>query len=118
MVADNAAHVLPRAGTISLAWSLVIAEAQAARSMVEAVDAKLADALASALDTEVPLSDGDVTLPHGVSPSTLPWPSLAEQFDIGGSESYWWSVPPASTGFCAKTHFGPLNGNQFCALST
>lgn len=117
VVADNAAHILPRAGAITLAWCQVIAEAQASRSMVETVDSKLADALTLTLDTVVPVADGEVTLPQGVSPTTLPWPDLAQQFDIVGAESYWWSLPPANTGFRAKTHRGPLNAMQFCALS-
>ena len=117
IVADNATNILPRAAAISLAWSEVIAEAQAARSMVETVDARLAEALTGILADDVPLVDGDVTLPQGVSPTSLPWPGLAEQFDLGGSESYWWSVPPANTGFRAKTHHGPLNATQFYGLS-
>ena len=117
IVADNAAHVLPRAAAISLAWSVVIADAQAARSMVETVDAKLGEALIATLAGEAPVPDSEVTLPQGVSPASLPWPDLAAQFDIGGSESYWWSVPPASTGFRAITHRGVLNASQFYGLS-
>jgi type VI secretion system protein ImpM len=117
VVADNVDVLLPRAGAISLAWSEVIANAQTARSQVEAVDVQLADALATILEDALPVPDGDVTLPHGVSPTSLPWPGLAESFDIGGSESFWWSVPPATTGFRAKTHQGPLNASQFCGLS-
>jgi type VI secretion system protein ImpM len=117
VVADNAALILPRAGAISLAWSQVIADAQSSRSVVETVDARLAEALATMLAELAPVVDGDVTLPQGVSPTTLPWPGLAEQFDIGGSESYWWSVPPATTGFRAKTHQGPLSASQFCGLT-
>jgi type VI secretion system protein ImpM len=116
IVADNAERVLPRAGPISLAWCEVIAEAQLARSQVEQVDAKLTHALLSILAAEVPAADGDMTLPPGVSPTSLPWPGLAESFDLSGSESYWWSVPPATTGFRAKTHIGSLNASQFCGL--
>lgn len=118
IVPDNAAHVLPRAGLITLAWGAVIAEAQSARSMVETVDARLAEALITHLGDDIPTFDGDVTLPQGVSPASLPWPGLADQFDIEGTESYWWSVPPANTGFRAKTHQGPLNATQFCGLSS
>lgn len=117
VVEDNMAVVLPRAGAIGLAWSEVIADAQATRSQVEAVDARLADSLAAKLADVAPTPDGDVTLPQGVNPTSLPWPGLSETFDIQGSESYWWSVPPASTGFRARTHQGPLNANQFCGLS-
>ena len=117
VVADNLSLVLPRAGAISLAWSEVIAHAQTTRSQVETIDLRLADVLATTLAEVAPISDGDVTLPQGVSPTSLPWPGLAETFDIGGSESFWWSVPPASTGFRAITHQGPLNANQFCALT-
>lgn len=117
VVADNAALVLPRAGAITLAWSEVIADAQSLRSQVEAVDTRLANALATTLAEVAPVADGDVTLPQGVNPTSLPWPGLAETFDIGGSESFWWSVPPASTGFRARTHQGPLSATQFCGLS-
>jgi type VI secretion system protein ImpM len=117
VVADNVARVLPRAGSIGLAWASVIAEAQATRSLVETVDSHLAQALSTTLANAVPALDGDMTLPPGVSSSALPWPGLADQFDIGGTESYWWSVPPANTGFRAKTHHGPLNATQFCGLS-
>jgi type VI secretion system protein ImpM len=117
VVADNAARVLPRAGAISLAWANVIAEAQLARSLVETVDSHLADALSTSLANDVPEYDGDMTLPPGVSPTLLPWPGLVDDFDIGGNESFWWSVPPANTGFRAKTHHGPLSATQFCALS-
>lgn len=117
IVADNAANVLPRAGAISLAWSGVIADAQSSRSQVEVVDTRLAEALATTLAEVAPEPDGDVTLPQGVNPTSLPWPGLAETFDLGGSESFWWSVPPASTGFRARTHYGPLNATQFCGLS-
>lgn len=117
VVEDNVAVILPRAGAIGLVWSEVIANAQATRSQVEAVDARLAETLAATLAEVAPTPDGDVTLPQGVSPTSLPWPGLSETFDIRGSESYWWSVPPASTGFRARTHLGPLNANQFCGLS-
>ena len=117
VVADNMRIVLPRAAAIGLAWSNVIADAQAMRSQVELVDARLGEALATTLAEAPPMSDSDVTLPQGVSPMSLPWPGLAETFDMGGSESFWWSVPPASTGFRAKSHHGALNASQFCALS-
>ncbi len=117
VVADNIGTVLPRAGAIGLAWSKVIAEAQASRSQIEAVDLRLADALSTTLAEACPTPDGEVTLPQGASPASLPWPGLAETFDIGGAESFWWSVPAASTGFRAKTHHGPLNASQFCGLS-
>lgn len=118
VVADNAPLVLPRAGAISLAWSEVIADAQSSRRQVEEVDAKLAEALSATLAAVAPVPDGDVTLPQGVSPTSLPWPGLVDTFDIGGSESFWWSVPPAGTGFRAKTHLGPLNASQFCGLTS
>ena len=86
------------------------------RSHIEALDAKLVDALAQQMAREVPEGEGDITLPPGVSPLTLPWPELARSFDLRGSDSYWWSVPPASTGFRARTHTGPLTSSHFGVL--
>ena len=116
LTGENIASVVPRAALIALAWSAAITDAQIARSHVEALDAKLTDALASQLAQELPGGDVDVTLPPGVSPLTLPWPELATSFDLQGSESYWWSVPPASTSFRACTHNGPLTAYHFSML--
>lgn len=113
---DSAIPVLQRAAPIALAWSDVIAKAQISRAGIESVDAQLESVLSIELAKEPPLADGDVTLPPGVSPASLPWPGLAETFDLRGSESYWWSVPPADTGYRARTHTGPLQATQFCGL--
>jgi type VI secretion system protein ImpM len=112
----NALDLLPRAAMIALAWGHVIAEAQAARTPVEVVDAQLAEAFAAELRRDILFQEGDKTLPPGVNPTTLP-PSLAESFDMRAAESYWWSVPPAGTGFRARTHAGQLNAILFSNLS-
>lgn len=113
---ENFAAIVPRAGLIGLAWGDAITSAQMSRSHVESLDASLATSLALQLSQDVPEADGDVTLPHGVSPLTLPWPDLGKNFDLHGTESYWWSVPPASTGFRARTHNGPLTAYHFTTL--
>lgn len=113
---ENVADVVPRAALIGLAWSAAITEAQIARSHIEALDSKLIETLGRQLAQEIPGSDGDLTLPPGVSPLTLPWPELTRSFDIRGTESYWWSVPPATTGFRARTHNGPLSTYHFNTL--
>ncbi len=115
---ENIARVVPRAGLIGLAWAAAIAEAQMSRSHIEVLDAKLAEVLALQMTQDIPEGDGDVTLPPGVSPLTLPWPELSSSFDLRGSESYWWSVPPASTGFRARMHTGQLTSSHFGALGS
>jgi type VI secretion system protein ImpM len=114
--AENAGRLIPRAALIALAWSAAITEAQMSRSHIEVLDKKLLDLLALGLAQDAPVADGDVTLPPGVNPQTLPWPDLGASFDMQGSESYWWSVPPASTGFRARTHMGPLSAHHFSML--
>ena len=111
----NVGELMPRAATIAMAWCDVIREAQSARSALDALDSALAMVLATELAREA-VQDAEVTLPPGASPTTLPWPGLAESFDLRSSESVWWSVPPASTGYRARTHLGPLNATHFCAL--
>jgi type VI secretion system protein ImpM len=113
----NALSLLPRAAAIALAWGQVIAEAQAARAPVDVVDAQLAQVFVDELAKDILLQEGDKTLPPGVNPTTLPWPSLSESFDMRAGESYWWSVPPAGTGFRARTHTGPLNAIHFFNIS-
>ena len=113
---DNIARVVPRAALIGLAWGAAITEAQMLRSHIEALDAKLADSFALQMAKDPPGGDGDTTLPPGVSPLTLPWPELASNFDLRGSDSYWWSVPPATTGFRARTLTGQLTSSHFGSL--
>ena len=113
---ENRGDMVPRAASIGLAWSAAITQAQVARSPIEALDAQLVEALGNALTLDIPGGDGDVTLPPGVSPLTLPWPELSSSFDMRGSESYWWSVPPATTGFRARTHNGPLSAHHLSTL--
>ncbi len=112
----NAATLLPRAAALGLAWSDVIGEAQLGRQGIDVLDARLESALAEVLSSAPAIDDSDRTLPRGMNPVTAPWPDLANTFDPQGSESYWWSVPPASTGFRARTHVGPLSGMHFLAL--
>lgn len=116
ILGDNVVNILLRAGPISLGWCDVISLAQLSRAAMDVVDAQLATVLANELVKDAPAADGDITLPPGVSPTSLPWPGLADTFDLNGAESYWWSVPPANTGFRARTHTGPLHATQFCAL--
>lgn len=113
---EKVADVVPRAALIGLAWSAAITEAQIARSHIEALDARLIETLRCQLALDIPSSEGDLTLPPGLSPLTLPWPELTTSFDIRGTESYWWSVPPATTGFRARTHNGPLSTYHFNTL--
>ena len=112
----NVASVVPRAALIGLAWGAAITEAQMSRSHAETLDARLAEALTLHMAMDAPVSDGDMTLPPGVSPVTLPWPELAGSFDLRGNDSYWWSVPPAGTGFRARTHSGQLTPSHFGSL--
>lgn len=109
-------QVLARSGTVALAWSEVIEGAIRNRLAVELVDRALAERLESGLAADVSQEDGDTTLRHGDSPRQLPWPGLSESFETSGAESYWWSVPPARTGFRAVTHVGSLSSSFFLAL--
>lgn len=113
---DNVVATVSRAGAIALAWARVVHEIQFARTPIDSADALLGQALQVELAKEPPAVEADVTLPPGASPLSLPWPGLAETFDVRGGESYWWSVPPASTGFRARTHSGPLSGSHFLNL--
>ncbi len=113
---DNIAEFVPRAALIGLAWGSAITDAQMSRSHIEALDARLTEALSQQMALDIPANDGDMTLPPGVSPLTLPWPELSRSFDLRGSDSYWWSVPPATTGFRARTHTGQLTASHFGVL--
>ncbi|MEO8654938.1 MAG: TagF domain-containing protein, partial [Ramlibacter sp.] len=117
LVPDQQTMLLDRAALLGLAWSQVIIQAQENRLGVEAVDAGLQAALADTLSAEeVHEEDEGATLPLGLDPSSLPWPEVRHSFDLQGSESYWWSVPPASTGFQSRTHSGPLRTAHFLDL--
>jgi len=118
LVTDQLALLLPRAGSLGLAWSEVIAQGQLTRQGIDALDAWLGAALGSVLAAESAADDGIRTLPRGINPASTPWPDLATTFDVQGCTSYWWSVPPASTGFRARTHAGALNGMHFVGLFT
>ncbi len=116
LVDSGAEALLPRAANLGLAWSDVTSQAQLGRQGIDVLDARLESALVDVLANEPAMDDGDRTLPSGMNPSILPWPNLEATFDLHGVESYWWSVPPASTGFRARTHIGSLNGMHFLEL--
>ncbi|MDB5946133.1 MAG: hypothetical protein JWQ33_1159 [Ramlibacter sp.] len=111
--------MLDFAAQLGLAWCEAVTLAQEAKMGIDAVDARLQAALADTLAIE-PAQDEDedegATLPLGLSPPSLPWPDLGHTFDPGGSESYWWSVPPADTGFQTRVHTGPLRTVHFLDL--
>jgi type VI secretion system protein ImpM len=111
------APVLDLAAQLGLAWCEVVAMAQEARLGIEPVDGGLQAALSETLAMNpAPEDDGMSTLPLGLGMPSLPWPHLGRTFDPLGSQSYWWSVPPASTGFQSRTHVGPLRTGHFLDL--
>lgn len=105
-----------RCGALAMGWCAAIAQAHQGRQPIDAFDAALGNTLTQVLAAEPPQEDDDVTLPFGASPVTLPWPDLARTFDPRGQESYWWSLPPAATGYRAMTHTGALNAALFSKL--
>lgn len=113
---DNLADLLPRAAMLANVWADAIMQAQSTRASMDALDAQLSSAFATVLTQAPTDADGEVTLPKGANPLTLPWPGLADNFELRGSESYWWSVPPAQTGFRARTHIGSLSAAHFYSL--
>ena len=120
-VPDQQAVYLDRAAALGLAWGQVVTQAQESRLAIEAVDAGLHGALAATLAIELEEDDEDddrTTLPMGMDPgpSSLPWPDLSRNFDLQGSQSYWWSVPPSITGYQSRTHAGPLKTRHFLDL--
>lgn len=110
--------LLDRAGMLGLAWAQVVAQAQEERLGIDTVDASLQTVLAETLAADPPAQDDDdeSTLPRGISPSTMPWPDLRHSFDLHGSQSNWWSVPPAGTGFQSRVHTGSLKSSHFLDL--
>ena len=66
---------------------------------IDTVDTALSNALVAELDKEPPAAEGEVIAATRCQPASLPWPGLADSFELRGAESYWWSVPPATTGF-------------------
>lgn len=110
--------LLERAGVLGPAWAQVIAQAQEDRLGIDAVDASLQSVLAETLAADPPRQDDDdeSTLPRGIDPSTMPWPDLRYSFDLYGAQSYWWSVPIASTGFQSRVHTGSLKSSHFLDL--
>ena len=105
---------LNQAALLALAWAQVLDEARRDRLGLEAVDQRLDQALRSAQEAAVP--DDETTLPQGAVSQQLPWPGLARSFDAQGAQSYWWSVPPVSTGYRALVHEGPPDGTLFGQL--
>lgn len=110
------ASVLPSAASLVLAWADVVAQAQMSRQSIDELDAALEAALAGVLMNPASAEDSERTLPHGMNPSSLPWADLPYSFDGQGGESFWWSVPPVSSRFRARTHYGALNTSLFMAL--
>ena len=105
---------LNQAALLTLAWAQVLDEARRDRLGLEAVDQRLNQALNDALLAAAP--DDETTLPPGAVSVHLPWPGLTRSFDAQGGQSYWWSVPPASTGHRALVHEGPPDGVLFGQL--
>ncbi len=118
VAAEKVASLLPRVAPLGLAWSEVIAQVQQDRQGIDALDARLGTALSDVLAAQPAVEDNETTLPHGMNPSSAPWPDLSSRFDVHGTDSYWWSVPPTSTGFRALTYAGALNGRHFLGLCT
>jgi type VI secretion system protein ImpM len=140
LVPEQQAELLDRAPMLGLAWGEVVALAQQNRLAIDAVDDELRAALANTLAgesvndadadrttfpphldddrTTLPqaLDDERTAFPQGADTSFLPWPELGRHFDLQGSESFWWSVPPASTGFQCRVHKGPLKTLHFLDL--
>jgi type VI secretion system protein ImpM len=116
LISQQLPDLLPRAAMLALAWGEVIAQEQENRQGIDAVDLQLQAALATTLATTVLADDAERTLPQGMNPVTTPWPDLAWTFDLYGPQSYWWSVPPTTTGFQARTQTGSLKAMHFLAL--
>jgi type VI secretion system protein ImpM len=113
----RAKAIVARAANVGIAWADAITRAQHERLGVDAFDALLQSTLAKCLSEEEAIVDAEATLPPGASPTTLPWPDLHQHFDVYSNEHYWWSVPPATTGFRAKTYRGSLTSSQFASLA-
>ncbi|MCS6996988.1 MAG: type VI secretion system-associated protein TagF [Casimicrobiaceae bacterium] len=107
---------LHQAGSLVAAWCEALSLAQRERWSLEQLDARLLEALGSTPEGAVELPSGDVTLPPEIANRVLPWPDLPTSFDPEGRDSFWWSVPPARTGYRAKTFYGSLTSTHFCAL--
>jgi type VI secretion system protein ImpM len=119
LVPELQSMFLDRAALLGLAWGRVVAQAQEARLDLEAVDAGLDAALVETLAAELVDDEDDcATLPLGIDPgpSSLPWSELSRDLDLHGSQSYWWSVPPATTGFQTRMHRCPLKTVHFLDL--
>ncbi|MCM2252992.1 MAG: type VI secretion system-associated protein TagF [Ramlibacter sp.] len=120
LVPDQQSVLVDRAAALGLAWGEAVGQAQAARLGIDALDAGLHAALAETLAGEPDEDDDDdrTTLPLGIdpAPAPLPWPRLSRDFDMRGSQSYWWSVPPTATGYQARLHHGPLMTLHFLDL--
>lgn len=118
LIEGQQAALLERAGVLGPAWAQVVAKAQEERLGIDTVDASLLSVLAQTLAADPPKADDDdeSTLPRGINPSTMPWPDLRYMFDLHGSQTYWWSVPIATTGFQSKVHAGSLKAIHFLDL--
>ncbi len=116
LASDKTTLMMPRLAALVLAWADVIAEVQFGQLGINVLDERLEAALARVLALGTVPDDAEKTLPRGANPAVLPWPDLASTFDPTGSESYWWSVPPAKTGFHARTHADALDSMHFLSL--
>ncbi len=116
LLAGKIESAIVRAAGVALACCQAIEQVQRERQGVEALDAAIESARMQMLAATDAADDVERTLPRGMNPSHLPWPDLSKVFDPNGNESYWWSVPPASTGFRARIHGGALNSAHFLAL--
>jgi type VI secretion system protein ImpM len=114
---DQIQPLLTRSAALALAWSDVIEQAKLSRQPADAVDAELQSRLNGLMSQPPAEIDPEQTLPRGMQLPILPWPDLLSSFDPQGSQSYWWSVPPAATGFRALAHEGALNSSLFGAIS-
>lgn len=119
LVAHQEAQLLHRAALLGLAWAQVVTQAQVERLGIEAVDVGLQAALAAVLASEPePEDDEQTTMPMGLDAYPPAWPcaNLSRRFDARGSESCWWSVPPAATGHQSRMYTGALKSLHFLDL--
>jgi type VI secretion system protein ImpM len=119
LVSGQNKALLDRASLLGATWSRTVALAQESRLGVNAIDEGLRADLARTLATEIDADeDPGATLPQGLEPdeTAFPWPELSREFELHGSESYWWTVPAMVPGFEARKHQGALQTIHFLGL--